>query len=165
MAQHVSNKVQEILNAYWNEALPVNVEHIAHLIGVNVMYEPILDGKPNLSGMFQYDKQNMPTCFVRSGDSYTRRRFTLAHELGHFLLAHQSTEGQLFRDDNDTLSGSRENWQETEANQFAAELLMPEFRIHSLIRNTSQTLGSLAQTFGVSENAMTRRLRNLGYSI
>lgn len=166
MSYHVSNKVQEVLRYYWNGALPVDVEYIANLIGTKIHYVDTIDAENKFSGEFRYDYDTGTPIFkIRSSDSYTRRRFTLAHELGHFLLNHKGENGILFRDGDYNFSGLQPNFQEREANQFAAELLMPAFRVHSLIKNTPQTLGTLAQTFAVSESAMTYRLRNLGYNI
>lgn len=162
MAQHVSDKVQEVLHSYWNEALPVNVEHIAHLMGINIFYELAPDNNPNLSGVFYY-YNNVPTFIIRSSDRYTRRRFTLAHELGHYLLGHTGEHGRLFRDNERNFSGFQNDIQEMEANQFAAEFLMPAASIENLIKYTNQTIESLAQIFAVSESAMTYRLKNLGY--
>lgn len=52
-----------------------------------------------------------------------RKRFTIAHELGHFVLGHNR---RLIVNDNEaSLSYYKSGHQETEANQFASELLMP----------------------------------------
>lgn len=52
-----------------------------------------------------------------------RKRYVLAHELGHMLL-HADREAS-FTDDDTTLEGYKKGPQEKEANDFAAELLMP----------------------------------------
>ncbi|TDE13192.1 MULTISPECIES: ImmA/IrrE family metallo-endopeptidase [Dyadobacter] len=53
-----------------------------------------------------------------------KKRFVLAHELGHMVL-HRQKEA-TFSDDYETLEAYKRGPQETEANAFAAELLMPE---------------------------------------
>ncbi|MGD0168506.1 MAG: ImmA/IrrE family metallo-endopeptidase [Smithella sp.] len=54
-----------------------------------------------------------------------RRRFSIAHELGHFTLNHEGMSLEIICTENDMM-----NWyaldKETEANFFASELLMPE---------------------------------------
>ncbi len=52
-----------------------------------------------------------------------KRRFTIAHELGHFEM-HKNIS--VHNDDDLTLNNFKYGNQEAEANQFAAELLMPE---------------------------------------
>lgn len=53
-----------------------------------------------------------------------KKRFVLAHELGHILL-HGDKEA-TFSDDYSTLEAYKHGIQEKEANDFATELLMPE---------------------------------------
>jgi Zn-dependent peptidase ImmA (M78 family) len=72
-----------------------------------------------------------------------------------------------FRDDR---SGTAEHSEEIEANQFAAELLMPAQWIEAKARtrrfdlNDDEAIRALASEFGVSQQAMTFRLANLGPS-
>lgn len=75
----------------------------------------------------------------------TRRRFTLAHELGHIYLGHE--------DDADE--------QEREADRFAAQLLMPRILVDQLVRLWGKNLPAeeLAAVFGVSHAAAKNRLR------
>jgi len=65
--------------------------------------------------------------FVSAADPVPRRRFTAAHELGHFVL-HRETMGRFRADTDATLREADEevaDLMEREANRFAAELLMP----------------------------------------
>jgi Zn-dependent peptidase ImmA (M78 family) len=65
--------------------------------------------------------------YVSSADPVPRRRFTAAHELGHFML-HRETMGQFRADTDATLREADEevtDSMEREANRFAVELLMP----------------------------------------
>lgn len=55
-----------------------------------------------------------------------KKRFTIAHEIGHVEL-HKNIQ-PLFVDDDSTLEYFQKGHQETEANEFASELLMPEFQ-------------------------------------
>lgn len=98
---------------------------------------------------------------VNRHDSAGRQRFTLAHEIGHYVL-HRSEIGSGIADDalyRSKLSDARE----AEANRFAAELLMP----YALLQPQIAALGNiplsekapqLASLFGVSETAMKIRL-------
>lgn len=65
--------------------------------------------------------------FVKTEDILSRRRFTAAHELGHFVL-HRETMGRFRADTNDSLQEADDDvadQMEREANRFAVELLMP----------------------------------------
>jgi Zn-dependent peptidase ImmA (M78 family) len=100
-----------------------------------------------------------------------RQRFSIAHEIGHFVL-HEG-HGPLFIDKKYTVyrrdprSSSGENLQEIEANQFAAALLMPRAllrreaaEVHFDLADEA-TLDALAKKFDVSLQAMSIRLMNL----
>ncbi len=107
---------------------------------------------------------------VNSTQPETRRRFTIAHELGHLLLH----EGQEIRYDRDFRVNLRSdesskgiNVEEVEANFFAASLLMPEHMLSADIRAGSidleevEGVGEIARSYGVSAQAMTLRLARL----
>jgi Zn-dependent peptidase ImmA (M78 family) len=104
---------------------------------------------------------------VNSNDSPFRKRFTIAHELGHFLLHLDHADGEevdrasdLFRT-YETDERSTDRSKEVEANQFAAALLMPA---PSVMREweTLRSLELMAIRFNVSEEAMGYRLATLG---
>lgn len=73
--------------------------------------------------------------FVNSNESVVRRNFTIAHELGHYLLGHTSSseyENLLFRK---PLEEQNDPIIEQEANCFAANLLVPEHFLRDVIKN------------------------------
>lgn len=74
-----------------------------------------------------------------------RQRFTVAHEIGHLVLGHSRH------------SSNKSDSIEVEANNFAAELLMP---LQTLKENyfSLKDVKVLARKFFVSEEAMWRRL-------
>lgn len=97
----------------------------------------------------------------------SRRRFTLAHEIGHHLLGHRvSPEGKLFFFDTST---TRRTMMERACDRFAALLLMPEELVRrfyqELANNSEQRVGIMAERFGVSAWALRRRLRELNLSL
>ena len=77
---------------------------------------------------------------------WCRRRFTIAHEIGHLLLGHTCTGGH---DD-----GSHN---ETEANIFAGELLVPTTFIKKDFAK-SQDLQGLSKLYRVSQQTLTIKL-------
>lgn len=94
-----------------------------------------------------------------------RKRFTLAHELGHFFLGHNTSQIE-FRQNIDALALAilgyyPYNDDEQEANEFAGELLMPEEEVKQLY-NLVKDSNKLSKIFGVSYQAMKVRLTRLG---
>lgn len=92
-----------------------------------------------------------------------KKRFVLAHELGHMLL-HGNSEA-TFSDDYATLEAYKNGPQEIEANEFASELLMPEslFKQACFKRKfSSDLLRELAETFNTSITSTAYRYRQFG---
>jgi Zn-dependent peptidase ImmA (M78 family) len=95
---------------------------------------------------------------MNSAEPEARRRFTLSHEVGHWVC--QVLEGHgapIYCRDVD-VSGVADRQLEREANVFAAELLMPERAVRSA---WAGSIGDCAGVFSVSEEAMHWRLYNL----
>jgi Zn-dependent peptidase ImmA (M78 family) len=100
---------------------------------------------------------------VNSRHSDSRQRYTLAHEFAHYCLHrddYSSFEDMAFfrKEENRTMM-------EYEANQFAAELLMPEKAVRAAIADNVLSLKELSKMFGVSLIAMRYRLIELGYKL
>ena len=143
------------------EELPVDVDLIAKRCGVRVLAF-------NFSGMVDGLVVQLPDGpaigLDQSGSAnHQRRRFTLAHELGHHLLRHSAS---FHVDFGDPVGGAGEppgyNWRhERAANEFAANLLMPA----QLVRRehaSGADAEHLARRFEVSRQAMGFRLAALG---
>lgn len=149
---------------------PVNLEQICHLFEIDV--EPI-DADDNLSGFFVVGDNNRKIIGYNKSHNENRRRFTIAHELGHFYL-HFKGEQKIFIDNNshkffrNEKSSSGEIRREREANAFAAALLMPssliENEIEKLqnIENLSTIIKKLSTAFKVSQQSVHFRIINLG---
>jgi len=96
---------------------------------------------------------------VNAAHAAVRRRFTIAHELGHHLLAHSN---RFHLDVGDGGPPGQDYASERAANDFAAEILMPRRLVAAAIGEAVDT-PALARAFDVSEIAMGYRLVNLGY--
>lgn len=97
--------------------------------------------------------------------SLQRRRYSLAHELGHWLIpTHRPDAGHGFECQLDDLhfvdekERNRRRRIEAEANRFASALLMPPQRVRTEMGGTRdlQDIIALAEKFGVSKEAMAR---------
>lgn len=115
-----------------------------------------------ISGMIEYVGDGF-IITINKYHSDGRRRFTLAHEFGHYcmhreyLINNKSIEDiALFRSEN------TKDKKEFEANEFAAKLLMPKDEFLNIIKNGKTRLGDIAEHFGVSAAAAKYRAYKLG---
>src|SRR4051794_6893018 len=118
-------KATELLEAAGIRKAPVPIEALAELVEARIKYEPFAGG---LYGMVHRNTDGSAVIGVNSNDSINRRRFTIAHEIGHLVLhkdeaLHVDERYPIgLRTDQSSLATDS---REVEANQFAAELLMP----------------------------------------
>lgn len=160
-------KARELLSEAKIRKAPVPVERLARLAGARIHYEPFVG---QISGMVHRQMNGVAIIGVNSSHPVKRQRFTIAHELGHLILhkdenLHVDEKSPIgFRNEESSLATKSP---EIEANQFAAELLMPvdilAKEIESLPDNleTEEAVLELANRFEVSEQAMTLRLTSL----
>ncbi|MGC2224886.1 MAG: ImmA/IrrE family metallo-endopeptidase [Methylocella sp.] len=161
---NIERKADRLLDEAKLKHAPVSLEKLAKVIGVSVRLGPMPD---ELSG-FLLHTEDGPIVGINSLHSKTRQAFTFAHECGHFILHPKGNfvdRGFYFRD---RRSAQATDPREIEANQFAAALLMPARLIDSVLKNKSvdiedeRTVKEFAKLFGVSPQAFTFRLINLG---
>ncbi len=161
-------KARELLHQAKVRKVPVPVDLLARRIGAIIHFEPF---QGQVSGMVHRQPNGTTVIGVNSSHPITRQRFTIAHELGHLLLhrdenLHVDEKAPIgFRNEESSLAT---NDSEIEANQFAAELLMPVDLLTKEIKSLpeelepEQAVTRLADRFQVSEQAMTLRLTRLG---
>lgn len=150
----------------------VPVDDIARRLGLQIVRANL---GVDVSGVLVLDGASAYIC-VQQREPYRRRRFTIAHELGHFVLRHRFEQGTHVHVDRGSFVIQRGpsastglDRIEVEANQFAASLLMPESFIRVEVAKlgaeplTEPKVAALAKTFEVSEQSMTIRLTSLGY--
>ena len=129
-------------------------------LGVRV-YVRRLDAR--VSGLFAYDEQVGACMLLNANHPRERRAYTAAHELGHFVSSRQAPE-VLYRD------GQENSREERYANAFARAFLTPARTVMQRFRDVTQGASRLtrrhvillAHAFGVSREAMVRRLEELG---
>ncbi len=154
----------------------IDIEKLIRVHNIHLK-EHTLSG--DVSGVSMTEDDGTQMIIVNKRQSPERKRFTMAHELGHSLLKHGTflnlnrnrKSVVLFRNGS-TSKGS--DWREVEANYFAASLLMPEEILYSEIKKlkndsksssiTEDDVKSLSDTFEVSSIAMSIRLSNLGFN-
>lgn len=133
---------------------PVNITGIAMVLGLKVWESHALP--PDVAGQILRDRENggssQYSIIVRAQDPPVRKRFTVAHEIAHYLL-HRHIFGNKLQD-NSLYRSSLPSPIEAEANALAANLLMPW---HLLMPHVNMPISGLARMFEVSEQAMKIR--------
>jgi len=154
---------KSVLESVWGRrGFPVDPVRVAGKLGIDVI-EAILP--ENVSGALIKDEGKDPVIVLSKKDSTSRKRFACAHKIGHYAYrVTQNFDHYEYIDLRGSASNAGNDPEEIYANQFAAELLMPKPEVSKRVK-TSQPAFLLAQYFGVSDDAMRYRLKNLGLKI
>lgn len=96
-------------------------------------------------------------CLINSDDHPRRQRFTLAHELAHFILHRDLIDTSLV--DDTMYRGGLSDPMERQANKLAADILMPVWLIRGHWDSGNRDPMELARLFEVSPKAMEIRLK------
>lgn len=141
---------------------PADLSRVAERLGIEVCEREFVT---EIDGIYLKLPDAPPVIAINN--SYVkplpRRRFTLAHEIGHHLLGRRLPDTRLFYFDT---SKMRRSILERACDRFAALLLMPEDWVRryyeELSFNAENRVSIMSQRFGVSAWALRRRLRELG---
>jgi Zn-dependent peptidase ImmA (M78 family) len=169
MLSKVKQAARKILGRY-GYSVPIDIEAIVKAEGILLQKENL---EAEVSGMLVI-KEKQTVIAINEKHALTRQRFTIAHEFGHYVLHKNLSnvffdESLVFFRDQESANGTK--YQEIEANNFAAELLMPEalLKKHLALKPLdafdeadNSGICQLAQEFGVSTQALTIRLTKLG---
>ena len=150
----------EITKRYATEA-PVRVFDLARALGLGPVPLPLPN---NISGMIRRREDGEWEIVVNSIHPLVRQRFTVAHEIGHFIfhrnrLANGVSDTLAYRADDVELPNPDIGWeQERQANNFAANLLIPTAFLQAATAAGITDDEELARQFQVSRPAMRIRL-------
>lgn len=159
---------------------PIDLEKIVDFIGAKLNVSVDFD-RISTAGSVSLNNEHAEIWINPIENNYEpRKRFTIAHEIGH-LIRHISPDTGVkeFIDTKKTLNRKGSYWdsKEYEANNFAAQLLMPlklikqqgnqlisEYKAEHQVDNMplSVFVSQMANKFNVSEPAMRFRLKNIG---
>lgn len=148
-------KAQEVLEANFVSEPPVRITDIAQNYGLQIKVVD-LSGYPGVAGFI--DPQSR-TIFVNKDDPPTRQAFTIAHELGHWLMHKKELESEpdkyaiLYRK---PLGEPNDDVVEKQANTFAASVLVPKNLLEKYKDVKDHT--TIADIFGVSPEVIGYRL-------
>ncbi len=156
------------------DTVPVNIERIIRshdiILNKNASSEEIRNGvnRGNI-GEIRKEGDNYKI-LVLGSDHYYRKRFTMAHELAHYILHKEIIDkmGSIAESTDYQAEGLTDE-QEREADALAAEVLMPEDKIVQIFNETiinqaddnEKTIEEMSKMFQVSKAAMKYRLDDL----
>lgn len=150
---------EAVRRAVWRDHwFPVDPVRIARALGLKVLDARLPD---DVAGAIVRENGRDPIVVSNATDHRSRKRFILAHQLGHVV---RRTDDGAFEhvDRRDTLAATGTDPEEIYANVFAANLLMPEYEVRRLRRGKRASDLDLALRFGVPREAARRRLADLG---
>ncbi|MFK5915547.1 MAG: ImmA/IrrE family metallo-endopeptidase [Woeseiaceae bacterium] len=169
---HIHEIANNLLRQVTQDSFYIDINLIADFLNIETYDEDLED---EMSG-FLVVKNKIPSIAINKRHHINRRRFTLAHEIGHFCLHVDENEDEsvfmdkkVFHRNKDASKGVIR--MEIEANKFAADLLMPRFLIEKAVSEKYEDIDledeneieSMASDFGVSTTALAYRLGSLGF--
>lgn len=149
-----------------NIILPVDPYKIAIAMDAN-LYESVEFPAKTAGVLYKKDAQTRPEIVLNAFDGIPRKRFTVAHEIGHLsehIAAGTADQPLGFVENRDELSSAGTDPSEVAANQFAAELLMPEQAVRKFVRE-GFSFSKLRDIFNVSQAALGNRLDHLNIQL
>lgn len=184
----VSGEIQQNRNKYTIEDMPEIAQRILDKLDIKKAPVPIVaimkslkfqvvtaDMEDEISGVIGIDDElnrnfeSGKVIAINRKDNFGHQRFTMAHELAHYLLDFDVSKSIVYYNAYNTKEVESE--EEHRANFFAANLLMPEklFReefAKALIKNNLYlTVEKLSDVFQVSREAVRRRILELSLEV
>lgn len=174
---YIKKQAEKLIDTY-ALTIPVHVFELTDLMGIkwvttsgerlkNTIHQhlhrnTLFENSEDIYGYFDHQRK---TIYLNDENQHiTRKRFTLAHEIGHIIL-HEHLKNNIstvfLRQD----IVSPRNDLEAEANYFAGYLLMPDKNIEERLKFTvlmtspTEIVNTFAKTFAVSPEAMRIRLK------
>ena len=169
---------REIENIYRKTQLKrypeISITELVKKYGLDVFLFDFGEDSNQIMGAIDFRGENnsgKPVIYLNRYKHPNNRQFTLAHELGHYILGHRKGNVR-FRIDFESDSYPEDEdlrQEELEANYFAGALLMPEDILRSKLKEDNMStktvakkINELKKYFRVSESALKTRLQWIG---
>jgi len=150
----IENIVEGILSQHELSYPKNSLLEIAKALGAEVYFGDLPESETEgVSGVIEWSNEKA-NIIINDSFSPKRSTFTLAHELGHLILHPNEKKNRI---DTFNYTTGPESLDETEANFFAATLLMPRSKFTQLWSLTGD-ISAIADYFGVSVEAAENRL-------
>lgn len=149
---------ERVRKEFWGDSVPIDPAQVAEAMGLQVLAAQL---GQELAGALVKEAGKDPQIFLNGSDNPNRKRFTCAHEIGHFVKRSDLDNSYEYFDFRDSFSSTGVDPEERYANAFAAALLMPKDRIKQMKREGLKDI-EMASRLGVSREAMVFRLKKLG---
>ena len=163
---------QMILDRLGIEEVPIPIVAIMKSLNFQVVAGELKD---EISGIIGIDDdlaknfKSSKVIAINNKDNVGHQRFTMAHELAHYLFDFDVSNQIVYYNTYNTFED--ENEEERRANYFAANLLMPEKKFKKefdnvvIKNNLYVTVEKLSQIFQVSGEAVRRRISELSLQV
>lgn len=169
--KYIEEKAEQVLRDANLFKSGFDIKKLALKLNIKLVEDNLAE---DVSGFFVINNGKPIITYKKEATKSKRTRFTIAHEIGHFIL--HSKEQPIFIDRTpkvlyrNSASSTGEILKEREANTFAAALLMPKLLVENEIskldeKDIDSVIKTLSEKFDVSEQAMSFRLSNIGYDI
>jgi plasmid stabilization system protein ParE len=153
----------DIAQRYWRN-VPVRVDELARELNLGPKFDSRMP--QHISGKIAKVAPDSWLIFVNAAHNRLRQRFTIAHEIGHFIFhrdlleQHAGASDTLaYRVDDRVLPNPLiQPQQEWQANNFAANLLIPDYYLRAAQASGMTDVRELARHFQVTEVAMRIKL-------
>lgn len=147
-----------ILKTHWDQSVPVNLARIAKAMQLVVA----LGDTGQACAVLEISPQRRARVTIGQQHPITRQRYGVAHAIAHLALHHLRPGMQRAICISGTFHVDHNQRQDSEANDFALQLLMPEQVLRYTLESTqARTLAELAHLFEVPSILIKQRLADL----
>lgn len=159
--RQIGEYAEKLRLALLGDEVPVDVERLTELLGGTIVVSPALEHEAQIrrTGAKSFE------ITIRPWEVEKRRRFSIAHELGHLFL-HMGYLTDRWAAVNvwvDSMQRAGVSEEEYEAHEFAGALLMPENHFRSVaaanLQGNTYRVQPIAERFAVSADAARTRGR------
>lgn len=156
-AREARSRARQLLKMAGVTTAPVDVHALADFLNFIVIPFPFPESIHGVT----FIEDGVRSIGINEREARTRQRFSIAHEIGHYLSGHESYDDTKTHVEDHPGWLNSHNRQEIEANEFAAELLMPEPFLRRDVAQYGLDVPALAKRYHVSEQALWIQLIDL----
>lgn len=146
-----------------NLTYPIDLNKICEYFNIKIKYKPLKEA----DGYFILKNGLKIIALKDTLKNSVKERFTVAHELGHYLLPGHDCKTLCKFKDSDYIARNKYNTKEKEANAFAAQLLMPDIFIKETLEkvmpNEIEEILEISNLYNVSLTSLLCKYIDISY--